>query len=560
MTAQTRTEQSPPVTGQPSVELLSRVKRACISAIANRSKPSTRQPWDNPQRRLLRSFFAAEEYVENFQDLLLFAQAEKPTLSADQVTTEFLERQDNGKILRKASLAYARATNVDPKRARHRLLLAVTMHHYGADIMAQLWSGDISPETAEFAASKLKSIPEPSPTKNQEGQAWEPGGYENARNNTHQAKRRLAADLRDLAQRSQSAGDFKAAAASLRDQHHPDPAHQRHARERQKRYVRIRPVRDGMAFLEAYLPVGMAQTIMRGLKATAACLRATGQATGLTHNQLEADIAASLLTGQAFQAPSGSGAGTTSVNDTGHRGTQPTNAISIKPIQPRIFLTLTLQEWVNLGGYLDTRRMGYLKRAYPDLYKQAERNRDFANTDPGTRRTLYPDGVLESGATVTIVGSPQRPSTAESTRLTAQAAMMSVLLTDPVTGYPLGTSKRVRRVSPEVADLVTLRDQTCRYPGCTAPAIDCELDHVDEFSTGGHSSYANSARLCREHHLAKSAGWLTVRPDPARGDGALIFSAAQTGEERFTQPTLPLDPKAWSAYREETEAQNPPPF
>ncbi len=519
-----------------------------------------RQPWANPQRRLLRSFFAAEEYLENFQDLLLFAQAEKPALSAQDVTAEFLEQQDNGKILRKASLAYAQAANIDPKRARHRLLLAVTMHHYGTDIMAQLWSGEISPETAELAAAKLKSIPEPNPRKNQDGEAWAPGEYENARNKTHQARRRLAADLRDLAQRSETEGEFKDAASSLRDQHYLEPAHRRHARERQKRYIRTRPAGDGMAFLEAYLPIGQAETIIRGLKAAAAHLRATGQAAGSTRNQLETDIAASLLTGKALPGPSCSGNGTNSGNDAANTAATPATTISIKPIRPRIFLTLTLQEWVNLGGYLDTRRMGYLEKSYPDLYKQAERNRDFANAEPETRRTLYPDGVLDGGATATIVGSPQRPSTVESAKLTAQAAMMSVLLTDPITGYPLGTSKRVRRVSPEVAELVTVRDQTCRYPGCTAPAIDCELDHVDEFSTGGHSSYGNSARLCQEHHLAKSAGWLTVRPDPTRGDGALIFSDGKTGEEKFTQPTLPLDPKAWSAYREEAEAENPPPF
>ncbi len=548
--------QHDPVHDDVQAPLHDQLQRAFAAVLAQRPAAEGAPRWLDPDAELLERYLAAKKYVHQFNALLAFAQTERPSLTAEELTAEFLQRQDNGKILRKASLHYAQAHRVDSNRARHRLLLAVNLKHYGADILAQLSVGKISPRAAELAAAKLNSIPEPNPKLDHAGVPWAPGAYERAREQAEQAKRQLGADLGELAQRSDSEGDFLHGADKLREQHHPEPAQLRHARTVKKRYIRTRTAADGMTYLEAYLSTGQAETAMRTIKALAARRRATGQARTLTNNQLLADVAVELLTGHAQPAGPAHAA---------HGGSFDASAQSqlgtpITPVQPRIFLMLTLTEWVNLGGYLDPSRMGYLNKHYPQLYRQAEKNRAFYGQDPGNRRGRHPVGVHESGATATIVGSANKLATAEAATLTAQAAMMSVLLTDPVTGYPLGTTKRVRRVSPEVAELVTIRDQYCRYPGCREPAIDCELDHVNEFAGGGHSSYRNSARLCREHHLAKSAGWLTVHPDTNCGDGALVFVDTKAGQKRYTQPALPLDDKAWRAHKQEEEAANPPPF
>lgn len=532
------------------------LQRAFAAVLAQRPAADAAPQWLDPDAELLERFLAAKKYAHQFIALLAFAQTERPSLTASELTAEFLQRQDNGKILRKASLHYARAHRVDTNRARHRLLLAVNLTHYGADLLAQLSAGKISPQTAELAAAKLNSIPEPDPKQDQTAGPWAPGAYDEARRQADQAKRQLGAELSELAQHSASDGDFKQGADELREQHHPEPAHLRHARAVKKRYLRTRAAADGMTYLEAYLSTGQAETALRTIKALAGRRRATGRATTLTSNQLLADVTVELLTGHTQPAGLADPARSTSSGEPSPKQA----GTPITPVQPRIFLMLTLAEWVNLGGYLDPSRMGYLNKHYPQLYRQAEKNRAFYGQDPGNRRGRHPAAIHQSGATAAIVGSANKLATAEAATLTAQAAMMSVLLTDPVTGYPLGTTKRVRRVSPEVAELVTIRDQYCRYPGCREPAVDCELDHVNEFADGGHSSYRNSACLCREHHVAKSAGWLTVHPDPTGGDGALVFVETQTDHKRYTQPALPLDDKAWQAYKEAEEAANPPPF
>lgn len=51
------------------------------------------------------------------------------------------------------------------------------------------------------------------------------------------------------------------------------------------------------------------------------------------------------------------------------------------------------------------------------------------------------------------------------------------------------------------------RDQRCRVPGCTVPAVRCDLDHVRPWPLGP-TEYRNLMCLCRRHHrLKQSVGW-----------------------------------------------------
>ena len=51
---------------------------------------------------------------------------------------------------------------------------------------------------------------------------------------------------------------------------------------------------------------------------------------------------------------------------------------------------------------------------------------------------------------------------------------------------------------------------TCRFPGCSRPAQDCDDDHTIPFdhdpasTTGGDTSAANLAELCRRTHRVKT--------------------------------------------------------
>lgn len=52
------------------------------------------------------------------------------------------------------------------------------------------------------------------------------------------------------------------------------------------------------------------------------------------------------------------------------------------------------------------------------------------------------------------------------------------------------------------------RDGGCRFPGCTAPASRCDVDHTRDHALGGPTSIGNLACLCEQHHMMKhGSGW-----------------------------------------------------
>ncbi|MBI1349918.1 MAG: HNH endonuclease, partial [Actinomycetales bacterium] len=56
--------------------------------------------------------------------------------------------------------------------------------------------------------------------------------------------------------------------------------------------------------------------------------------------------------------------------------------------------------------------------------------------------------------------------------------------------------------------LISLRDGTCRFPGCTRPAENCEIDHATAYDSGGRTDLDNLGPLCKHHHQLKThGGW-----------------------------------------------------
>jgi hypothetical protein len=95
---------------------------------------------------------------------------------------------------------------------------------------------------------------------------------------------------------------------------------------------------------------------------------------------------------------------------------------------------------------------------------------------------------------------------------------------EPESGY---------RPSAKLARFVRARDLTCRFPGCTAPAEFCDIDHVIPYPFGAtHAS--NLACLCRKHHHLKTfwtGDWeLVLLPD-----GAAVWTSP-TGRTYTTYP------------------------
>jgi hypothetical protein len=64
------------------------------------------------------------------------------------------------------------------------------------------------------------------------------------------------------------------------------------------------------------------------------------------------------------------------------------------------------------------------------------------------------------------------------------------------------------RPSRTLRHLVNIRRNTCVFPGCRRPAVQCDADHTIPYEDGGKTCLCNLAPLCRHHHQVKQTpGW-----------------------------------------------------
>ncbi|WP_083961832.1 MULTISPECIES: HNH endonuclease [Dietzia] len=119
-------------------------------------------------------------------------------------------------------------------------------------------------------------------------------------------------------------------------------------------------------------------------------------------------------------------------------------------------------------------------------------------------------------------------------------ATITVPHTEPGTADAPDTARRYR-ISAELAHRIRLRDGTCRHPGCSVPAQDCDIDHCRPFNhtdpnSGGLTTETNLASICRQHHRFKTFhGWhYHLDPD------ATLTITTDTGHTLTTHPTGPL--------------------
>jgi hypothetical protein len=108
------------------------------------------------------------------------------------------------------------------------------------------------------------------------------------------------------------------------------------------------------------------------------------------------------------------------------------------------------------------------------------------------------------------------------------------------------------RPSAKLTRYIRARDLTCRFPGCTAPAEFCDIDHVVPYPIAPtHPS--NLACLCRKHHHLKTfwtGDWaLTLLPDAA------AIWTSPTGRTYTTHPGCRSVFPQWDV----TTAELPPP-
>ena len=148
-----------------------------------------------------------------------------------------------------------------------------------------------------------------------------------------------------------------------------------------------------------------------------------------------------------------------------------------------------------------------------------------AATAQATRTTPAPSTPASAGTAI-LSGTEAIPTPllAELLRNGAKLQPLCTPEEEPEPGY---------RPSAKLARFVRARDLTCRFPGCTAPAEFCDIDHVIPYPLGAtHPS--NLACLCRKHHHLKTfwtGDWeLKLLPD-----GAAVWTSP-TGRTYTTYP------------------------
>jgi len=149
---------------------------------------------------------------------------------------------------------------------------------------------------------------------------------------------------------------------------------------------------------------------------------------------------------------------------------------------------------------------------------------------------------------------PIDPDTAR--ELAAAAPSFIRLLTHPETGAVLSVGKDSYRVPADLTNWLRLRDSTCRFPGCSRTAYQCDIDHTDDWAHGGQTRHDNLAHLCRSHHRLKhNSEWrvqhLNAGDDPPDNPldnpdappdiapGTLTWTSP-TGHEYTTEPEVRL--------------------
>lgn len=109
-----------------------------------------------------------------------------------------------------------------------------------------------------------------------------------------------------------------------------------------------------------------------------------------------------------------------------------------------------------------------------------------------------------------------------------------------VVGLPQVSVEQAHRYRPSaaLARYIRTRDLTCRFPGCTVPAMRCDIDHTVPFdhadpASGGLTVAENLGCYCREYHRRKTfdEGWR----DRQLADGTIVW-ISPSGRTYTTTP------------------------
>jgi Domain of unknown function (DUF222)/HNH endonuclease len=128
-------------------------------------------------------------------------------------------------------------------------------------------------------------------------------------------------------------------------------------------------------------------------------------------------------------------------------------------------------------------------------------------------------------------------------RLSCDASKIEVTVDQ--NGEPLNIGRKSRLIPPGIRRALRLRDDGCRFPGCTHKYF-IDAHHMKHWADGGETSLDNLVELCRYHHrLLHEHGFRCERTE----NGEIRFFNALGNKIRRTGALPPVDedthPREW---------------
>jgi len=121
--------------------------------------------------------------------------------------------------------------------------------------------------------------------------------------------------------------------------------------------------------------------------------------------------------------------------------------------------------------------------------------------------------------------------------LAVSAASITAVAVDSSCGTALDVGRTTYRPRLSHRDHVVQRDRTCRFPGCRQPARRCQIDHSEEFCSGGATCPCNLSCLCKFHHDLKTTGLWDAQQHP---DASIVWTSPTGRTYRTQTPEWPV--------------------
>ena len=377
---------------------------------------------------------------------------------------------------------------------------------------------------------------------------------------------KTAAQLRETARRAVLRADASAAAKRL-------------ARAIRDRSVRMYGDKDGMASLTALMSAPVTRACYRRLEALAEACAVPGDAR--TKDQRMTDCLADLLLGGGSNQPSvqvtltvvAPASTFTGGDEPGEIDGDPVSALQIREMAYALGLLprpvagdssadspATLDECtpdctspVPQGvAELDPRVISRSEQAAADLAALLG-----IRTTAGTPLATLPciaviDEISGELLALTDAFEVRRLATCHRSACRRGRRPCTHLPAGPGLGPPPATGRY--RPSAPLDHFVRARDRRCRFPGCRARPIRCDLDHVVPWPAGSTSA-SNLCCLCRHHHRLshQAPGWTMRR----LADGGLEWTLP--GGDRVVTHPIPYGTDDLPPPRRVMD-DDPPPF